>query len=78
MSCLMETWSPRHSGTLLPAWARRSDRGRRLYSDSFAVCSASTTSPVYADYSCWRIASPNLLSEHRELSAQGLLGYGIS
>ena len=33
---------------------------------------------VYADYSCWRIASPNLLSEHRELSAQGLLGYGIS
>ena len=25
-----------------------------------------------------RIASPKLLSEHRELSAQSLLGYGIS
>ena len=34
--------------------------------------------PGYADYSCRRIASAKLLSEHRELPAQSLLVYGIS
>ena len=33
---------------------------------------------VYADCSCRRIASPKLLSEHRELPAQSFLGYGVS